>query len=256
VACARLRQIGAVDIDEPVASHVPAFAVNGKGQVTLRHVLTHTTGIEDDPACVLDQGASWAATLDRACAAVVRPDAVGTVAAYSARTGWFLLAEVLGRASGLAPIEVDDRLGMRAVGVAGATIATDERSYRPGRSTTGPLDELVRLCSALSPTNRLVDDHLDEATRREVVRPWRQGMVDAVHRSDSSWGLGVAVDGRLFGTALSPLTFGHLGAPGTFVLFEPERGLAVAAHLVGVRREMHATAGRYLLTAGICRDVD
>ena len=41
----RLWEEGKVGLEEPVAAHVPAFGVEGKEAITLRHLLTHTAGI-------------------------------------------------------------------------------------------------------------------------------------------------------------------------------------------------------------------
>ncbi len=38
-------EAGRVDLDEPVASYLPAFAANGKDDVTVRQLLTHTAGL-------------------------------------------------------------------------------------------------------------------------------------------------------------------------------------------------------------------
>ena len=35
---------GKLQLDDPIAKHVPEFAQNGKDRVTIRHVLTHTSG--------------------------------------------------------------------------------------------------------------------------------------------------------------------------------------------------------------------
>src|SRR4051812_11217054 len=43
-----LAQEGQVQIDAPVATYIPEFAANGKERVTLRHLLTHTSGLRPD----------------------------------------------------------------------------------------------------------------------------------------------------------------------------------------------------------------
>ena len=44
VAVAQLWERGLLDLDDPVAKHIPEFAANGKDVVTIRHILTHTGG--------------------------------------------------------------------------------------------------------------------------------------------------------------------------------------------------------------------
>ena len=48
-AAALLVQQGLLDIDSPVATYYPAFAANGKGNVTIRHLLVHASGLPADP---------------------------------------------------------------------------------------------------------------------------------------------------------------------------------------------------------------
>ncbi|MCP3799478.1 serine hydrolase [Allokutzneria sp. A3M-2-11 16] len=45
VVALQFAERGRVDLDAPVARYLPEFAVNGKETVTLRHVLTHTSGL-------------------------------------------------------------------------------------------------------------------------------------------------------------------------------------------------------------------
>src|ERR671930_293297 len=44
VAVAQLWERGLLDLDDPVAKHLPPFAARGKEPVTIRHLLTHTGG--------------------------------------------------------------------------------------------------------------------------------------------------------------------------------------------------------------------
>ncbi|MBO1030665.1 serine hydrolase [Tessaracoccus sp. SD287] len=41
----QLIEEGALELDEPVATYLPAFAANGKQDITVRHLLTHTSGL-------------------------------------------------------------------------------------------------------------------------------------------------------------------------------------------------------------------
>ena len=49
VAIAQLWQQGLLDLDNPVIRFIPEFGVNGKSSITLRHILTHTTGFRAPP---------------------------------------------------------------------------------------------------------------------------------------------------------------------------------------------------------------
>lgn len=52
-----LSQRGKLQLDDPVAKYLPAFAVNGKGTITIRDLLTHRAGlIADNPLKDYDDG--------------------------------------------------------------------------------------------------------------------------------------------------------------------------------------------------------
>src|SRR5215207_5669824 len=65
VAIAQIWELGRLELDDPVARHIPEFAANGKERITLRHLLTHTAGIR-----MLDTGwhEPWEAVIARICA--------------------------------------------------------------------------------------------------------------------------------------------------------------------------------------------
>jgi CubicO group peptidase (beta-lactamase class C family) len=50
IAAVQLIQQGRIGLDTPVASYIPAFAANGKGNITIRNLLTHTSGLPPDPS--------------------------------------------------------------------------------------------------------------------------------------------------------------------------------------------------------------
>lgn len=49
-------EAGRIRLDSPVADYLPEFAVNGKGPITIRQLLTHTSGLAPDPEPALWQG--------------------------------------------------------------------------------------------------------------------------------------------------------------------------------------------------------
>lgn len=44
-AIAKLHELGKLSVNDPVAKHLPAFAQNNKESVTIRHLLTHSSGL-------------------------------------------------------------------------------------------------------------------------------------------------------------------------------------------------------------------
>lgn len=51
-------QAGRIDLDTPVAHYLPEYATNGKGDITIEELLTHTSGLDADPVPSLWQGYS------------------------------------------------------------------------------------------------------------------------------------------------------------------------------------------------------
>jgi CubicO group peptidase (beta-lactamase class C family) len=49
IAAVQLIQAGRIGLDTPVAEYLPPFAANGKGAITIRNLLTHTSGLPADP---------------------------------------------------------------------------------------------------------------------------------------------------------------------------------------------------------------
>ena len=49
-------EAGRIDLETPVAHYLPEFAVHGKGNITIRHLLTHTSGFDADPVPSLWEG--------------------------------------------------------------------------------------------------------------------------------------------------------------------------------------------------------
>lgn len=54
--CMQLVERGLLDVSQPVAKYLPGYAVNGKGDITIEMVLTHTSGLQPDPNPSLWQG--------------------------------------------------------------------------------------------------------------------------------------------------------------------------------------------------------
>ena len=44
----QLVDAGKIDLDKPVANYWPAFGANGKSRVTIRQLMTHTSGLRAD----------------------------------------------------------------------------------------------------------------------------------------------------------------------------------------------------------------
>lgn len=92
-----LVQRGELDLEKPVAEYIPEFGGDGKGEVTIRHLLTHTSGLP--PGISLNPPwTGYERGIELACAATLQsqPDEAFR---YS-DINFILLAEIVRRVSG------------------------------------------------------------------------------------------------------------------------------------------------------------
>jgi CubicO group peptidase (beta-lactamase class C family) len=96
-----LSERGALDLEDPIAKYIPNYAANGKGGITIAHVLAHRAGVASMPreAFDLDRVADREFIIDLLCRA--KPfGKPGEFLAYHAVSGGFILGEVVERATG------------------------------------------------------------------------------------------------------------------------------------------------------------
>jgi CubicO group peptidase (beta-lactamase class C family) len=250
VAVAQLWERGLLELDDPVAQHIPEFAAEGKGGITLRHLLTHTAGIR-----MLDTGwpaASWEEIVARIAARKPEPHWVpGQKAGYHLASSWFILGEVVRRLSGLAfgryvreriflPLGMDDCwIGMpaeryreyAAAGRLGFLYNTEGAPPRqhswteenrlvgvhPGGNGYGPVRQLARFYRMLLGRGRLDGKRvLSPQAVEALTARHRVGMVDQTFQHELDWGLGFILDSKRHGVETVPYAYGRLCSPRTF----------------------------------------
>jgi CubicO group peptidase (beta-lactamase class C family) len=250
VAVAQLWERGLLELDDPVALHIPEFAANGKEGITLRHLLTHTGGIR-----MLDTGwpgLPWEGIIARICAMKPEPRWVpGQKAGYHQASSWFILGEVIQRAGGrpffttmrqevLEPLGMADSwIGMPAerylsykeAGRIGAMWNTEggepkehgwdteERCVRPspGGNGYGPVRELGRFYEMLlGRGSRSGERILLPQTVEAFTSPHRVGMTDVTFKHVLDWGLGFIVNSVQYGAETVPYGYGNHASPRTF----------------------------------------
>jgi CubicO group peptidase (beta-lactamase class C family) len=95
---------GVLDVEAPVAAYRPQFAAAGKEGITLRHLLTHTSGVIDFPGYqAVVEDAAWWHDLDAIAAAFAGAAPAwepGTAHGYHGVSFGLLLGEVVRRATG------------------------------------------------------------------------------------------------------------------------------------------------------------
>jgi len=146
-----LHERGALDIADRVADHIPEYARHGKGETTIAHVLAHRAGVPGLPREMLDvERLDDREFLTRAICDAKPFTKPGTLLAYHAVSGGFILGEVVYRATGkpidrvlseeiLAPL--DFRWGN--FGVDAADVERVGINYSTGPPVLPPLSNLV-----------------------------------------------------------------------------------------------------------------
>jgi CubicO group peptidase (beta-lactamase class C family) len=241
-----------VDLDAPVARYVPEFAAGGKATVTVRHLLTHTSGL---PA-FLPFYSTHPTPETRLAAALTTPvtagSAPGNQYVYS-DIGLIALGELVERVTGkdlAAAVRdgVTTPLGMRDTGYnPGADkrnrIAATEYQPSVGRGMVwgevhdenawalggvsghaglfSTADDLAILCQTLLNGGTYRGTRiLREPTVRQALVNYNAGLEERFPESDR--GLGFELGKHLYMDALaSPVTFGHTGFTGTSVVIDP-----------------------------------
>lgn len=243
---------GALALDKPVRDFLPGFTGEGKEKVTVRHLLTHSSGI-DWWAPLYQTTRGKAAYLEKiqAMPLVAEP---GTVMKYS-DLGIILLGEILERVAGM-PLDVFVRervfapLGMedtvfrpgpeRLPRIAPTELdpwrnkvlrgeVHDENAFAlggvaPHAGLFGTAGDLARFAQMLA--NGGVIEHRRIVSRKTVELFTRR----AGKPADSSRALGwdtKSPEKSSAGTLFSERSFGHTGFTGTSLWIDPERELFV-----------------------------
>lgn len=263
-AVAQCWERGRFDVDDPVARYVPEFGANGKGGVTLRHLLTHTAGIPfaDDILAGTPWRESRADNLARIYAAPLEYEP-GTRAGYHPAAGMSVLGEVVARVSGVPfqeyvraeifePLGMEDCwIGMPAdryaaygdrighmhntasadgpVALRGLDSARAAAEPMPGANGRGPMRQLVRLYEMfLGHGTRDGVRLLSPVTVAAISARHRTELVDETFGIVTDWGLGYAIDSFAMGPYSSRRAFGHGGHHSSIAFCDPVHDVAVA----------------------------
>lgn len=254
-----LAERGHLLLDEAASLYVPEFGVNGKEAITLRHLMTHTSGLPDmlpENQALREQHAPMDEFIRRICG--LTPDfPAGTGIQYQS-AGIAILGEIVQRVSGL-PLrdflrrEIFEPLGMRdtalgkeglpserlsLVNVPTEQVGTDwgwNSDYWRGLGAAwggmfSTVNDLTRYLRAFLNGGKLdgvrvfspaaVAAMLRDQTTPMPLIPAEQ---KAVHGWGLGWRLAPATGWRYFGDLLSPGSFGHGGATGTVFWADPAR---------------------------------
>lgn len=255
---------GKLLLDDPVASVLPEFAANGKEQVTIRHLMTHTSGLPDmlpEDRQLRAAHAPLGEFVQRICQLPLA-FAPGTNVSYQS-CGTAILGAIVEQIAGVAlrdflRSELFDPLGMKdtALGAQGldesriAHVNVDDEMRGQDWGWNTPY--WWRFCapwggmfSTVSDLSRFVQmflnrgEHeagrlLSPATVQAMLSDQTAHMaqIPPAVRATQVWGLGwrrqPPGEWSFWGNLLSPGSFGHGGATGTVLWADPQRELACA----------------------------
>jgi beta-glucosidase-like glycosyl hydrolase/uncharacterized protein YbbC (DUF1343 family) len=246
-----LEDEGALELDKPVVDYLPLFVGPGKEKVTVRQLLTHSSGLVAY-GDLYTEISGKKAYLERLQGMELDYEP-GTKSVYS-DYGMILLGEVLERVAGQ-PMDVflEERvygpLGMTDTGFLPAAdllerIAPTENDPWRGYMVRGEVhDENAHALGGIAPHAGLFGTAGDLArflqmilnggvfehqriVSRQIVEEWtrRAGVPD----SDRATGWDTkSAEKSSAGNFFSPTSFGHLGYTGTSIWVDPERDLFV-----------------------------
>lgn len=256
-----LAERGHLLLDDPAGRYVPEFGVKGKEAITLRQLMTHTSGLPDmlpDNQSLREAHAPMAEFIRRICD--LTPDfPAGTAIQYQS-AGIAILGEIVQRVSGL-PLpdflrrEIFEPLGMHDTGLGMAGLPRERLSLvnlPPEQigtdwgwnsdywrtlgaawggmfSTTADLTRYLRMFLNGGELDgvRIFSRAGVAAMLRDQTTPMPQIPAEqkAIHGWGLGWRLAPATGWRYFGDLLSPGSFGHGGATGTVFWADPTRQL-------------------------------
>jgi serine-type D-Ala-D-Ala carboxypeptidase len=238
-----LYEDGKLELDAPVGRYLPSFSGGAKGDVTVRHLLTHTSGL---PAGADTRGKTRAQRVGSLVRTPLR-GTPGKSVTYS-DVGFVVLGEVLERAAGeplpgLLERRVYEPLGMGATGFKpGSGCASCAPTWRTaaGEPVRGVVhDPTARALGGIAGNAGLFSTAADlsrfaamlagggelegvRVLKEETLRTFTERQVDAPGRA-LGWEVPKGTTGPV-GETMSRRAFGHTGYTGTSLWVDPERG--------------------------------
>lgn len=237
-------------LDDPVCMFIPEFGCGGKEYITIRHLLTHTSGLPDHIK-FWEQGLKGKEIIDAICNLNLPENSEpGTHVLYS-DLGFIILAEIVYRITGsdiaeFSKREVFEPLGMKSTGFLPLDsmkkmVAATEYREDLGRVMWGQVhDENAYALGEIAGHAGLFSTPLDTAIYAQMWLNPDKGSVlskaaiqTAIREQvnlEERRGLGWMLTSRTFcsgGDFLSDSAFGHTGFTGTSLWCDPEKNLAI-----------------------------
>lgn len=250
-------------LDDPAAKHWPAFGKNGKGKITLRHLLTHYSGLRAEPK--LGPGAKGSEAILKAITLEKPLHPPGGSYRYS-DTNFIVLGEIVRRVSGL-PLDrycllhIFDPLGMKDTAFTPSTSLSGRIAptlFKDGRYLCGEVHDPVcfrmgGVCGHAGVFSTADDLAAfarmmlggGKAGEKIILRPESLEMMTRPQSPAGAKrfrGLGWDLEAPFAANAdeLAPLgAYSHLGYTGTGIWIDPVSG----TYLILLTNRVHAPGG-------------
>ncbi len=250
---------GHILLDDPVCSIIPEFENRGKDQVTVRHLMTHTSGLPDmlpENQQLREQHAPLKEFIRRMCQLEL-DFPPGTNIQYQS-CGLAMLAEIVQRIEGVSlpeflRREIFQPLGMNDTSLGAEGLQTDRIAHvnvgeeaqkldwtwnkpywwnfgAPWGGMFSTVSDMFRFCQAFLNGGkygnaRVFSQAVIQAMTTDQTTPMPN--IPRQAKSGKAWGLGWRLqptsDWSSFGDLASPGSYGHYGATGTVVWVDPVR---------------------------------
>lgn len=242
-ALMQLVERGLVVLGEPVAQHLPEFALHGKESLTVWHLLTKTCGYAEPPDSLFDELIRTRAPLSAhlEIAYDLKPEHEPGTQASDTDLNYVVLAELITRVTGkshpeylrdhlFAPLDMRDtsfappserRAPWRALAPDGVTHFISLALPFSGLSSTA--DDLIALGRAFLNNGKWGAVRiLSEAAVRTMTQPvmLKDAYGDVTRPTYA--GLGWGLRGPHANVIGSPRAYGHAGASGSWLWIDPE----------------------------------
>jgi serine-type D-Ala-D-Ala carboxypeptidase len=254
---------GSLELDEPLANRLPEFDGEGRGGVTIRHLLSHSAGLPAHrpywKSAARAASERWA--ISHACAHEPLEYSPGTLSVYSdlgfILLGWLLERTTELRLDALAARDLFTPLGLKAASfvnlsdvdgrarlLSERSVAATQQCPERGRLVLGEVDDLNAFAmGGIAGHAGLFSDAADvSAIAGALVAAWKGAsspsssfFIDpeivrtfwtSAGVPGSTWRLGwdgPAAKGSQAGARFSPNAVGHLGFTGCSLWIDPER---------------------------------
>jgi CubicO group peptidase (beta-lactamase class C family) len=294
-AVLQLWERGRLELDDPVTHYLPEFGASGKEGVTVRHLLTHTSGFPWAGQMTRDGWVSYFAASaeqvlnDTLRAPLQEGNVPGRQAAYHPISSWYVLGALVERLDGRPCVryvreEIFEPLGMEDSRIGVPDEEWDDREPRIAL-VTSPADSALPIavgknllallgrgdpasggCGPMRDMARFWEMLLFRGQRQGVyilspqvvdacTAHQRAGIYDSALRRWVDWGLGLELDPELYSAHSSSRVFGHSGAWVAMALADPTHGLVAAFATNGILREDAARRRYAEVSAAIYEDL-